>query len=102
MKIKFLCTVLCICLSCWLSAQDNGLMVQGTSPNLYLVHKVSAKETWYSIGRLYNISPKELAPYNKLKMDAPLAIGQSLKIPLTTNFSQDGKKDGGEVLVPVY
>lgn len=103
MKIKFFFTVLCLAVSYWVAAQDNNLMVQGTSPNLYLVHSVAPKENWYSIGRLYNISPKELAPYNKLKMESPLSVGQSLKIPLAAaNFSQNGRKAGDEVLVPLY
>lgn len=101
MKIKLLIAVLSVALSTSLKAQQ--LMVQGAAPKLHLVHTVTAKETWYSIGRLYNISPKELAPYNNLKMDAPLSIGQSLKVPLQAiNFSQDGSKAGDEVLVPVY
>lgn len=103
MKIKLLFTALCMTISCCLLAQDDNLMVQGTSPKLYLVHTVAPKENWYSIGRLYNISPRELAPYNNLKMGAPLNIGQSLKIPLgAANFSQDGRKAADEVLVPVY
>ena len=64
---------------------------------------MAPKENWYSIGRLYNISPKELAPYNGLKMESPLSIGQTLKVPLVAaNFSQNGVKAGDEVLVPVY
>lgn len=78
------------------------LKVQGASPSLYLTHTVVAKETWYSIGRLYNISPKEIAPLNNSSMDKPLAIGQSLKIPLTTNLSIDGSKAADEVFVPLY
>lgn len=101
MKIKILIAVLSIVISTSLSAQH--LTVQGTSPKLHLVHTVAAKETWYSIGRLYNISPKEIAPYNGLKMEAPLNIGQSLKVPLqAANFSQNGSKAADEVLVPVY
>lgn len=85
------------------SQAQTPLMVQGTTPKLYLQHAVAPRETWYSIGRLYNISPKELAPYNGLTMDKPLAIGQSLKIPLeAANFSQDGSKAADEVFVPVY
>ena len=103
MKIKLLFTIFSLTISGWLFAQDNTLMVQGTSPKLYLAHTVAAKETWYSIGRLYNISPKELAPYNNLKMEAPLSIGQVIKVPLAVgNFSQDGHKAADEVLVPVY
>jgi LysM repeat protein len=83
-------------------AKAQGLKVQGTTPSLYLTHTVAAKETWYSIGRLYNVSPKEIAPLNSTTMDKPLAIGQTVKIPLTTNFTQDGAKAADEVFVPVY
>jgi hypothetical protein len=84
-------------------AQTGDLMVEGTSPNLYVQHTVVAKENWYSIGRLYNISPKEIAPFNNATMDKPLSIGEQIKIPLTTaNFSQDGQKAADEVFVPVY
>ncbi len=79
------------------------MQVMGTGAGLHLMHSVQPKETWYSIGRLYNISPKELASYNALSIDKALAIGQSLKIPLTAaNFSQDGKKQADEVFVPLY
>lgn len=99
LKIKVLLLVL-VFVANRLGAQQ--LKVQGTSPSLYLTHTVVAKETWYSIGRLYNVSPKEIAPFNNASMDKPLAIGQSLKIPLTTNISVDGTKAADEVLVPLY
>lgn len=86
-----------------LFAQPAELVVQGVSPELYVTHIVAPKENWYSVGRLYNISPKEIAPFNKVAMDKPLAIGEQLKIPLTnSNFSQDGSKSSDEVFVPVY
>ena len=44
-------------------------------------HTVTAKETLYSIGRLYNIHPKDLAAYNNIPFDKGLALGQVLKIP---------------------
>ena len=79
------------------------LQIQGSSPNLHLIHTVAAKENWYSIGRIYNQSPKEIAPFNGTSMDKPLAIGQKIKIPLTeANFTQDGKKAADEVFVPLY
>lgn len=84
-------------------AQPSDRMVHGTTGNIYLLHTVEPKENWYSIGRIYNISPKELAPYNHLSMDHPLSIGQSLKIPLQdVNFSQGSGKENDEVYVPVY
>ncbi|MDI3321832.1 LysM peptidoglycan-binding domain-containing protein [Pinibacter soli] len=84
-------------------AQSGDLMVEGASPNLYVEHTVVAKENWYSIGRLYNISPKEIAPFNSTSMDKPLSIGEKVRIPLNaSNFSQNGQKAADEVFVPVY
>ena len=82
---------------------SNELTVYGQTGKLYLEHTVVAKENWYSVGRLYNVSPKELAPFNHLALTHPLAIGQVLEIPLTAiNFAQDGKKTPAETLIPVY
>jgi len=84
-------------------SQSDELIIQGQTGHLYLQHTVAAKENWYSIGRLYNLSPTVLAPYNKLAMTQPLSIGQQLQIPLTAaNFSQNGQKAAGESLVPLY
>ena len=87
----------------FVAAQDKGPIVEGTSPNLYISHTVVAKENFYSIGRMYNISPKEIAPFNKISMEKGLNPGKLLKIPLNkSNFSQENKKAADEVLVPVY
>lgn len=84
-------------------AQNDNLVVQGITPSLHVLHTVQAKETWYSISRLYNINPKEMATSNGTTIDKPLAIGQQLKVPLVhANFSQDGNKAADEVFVPVY
>jgi LysM repeat protein len=44
-------------------------------------HKVAAKESLFSIGRLYNVHPRELAAYNKIDFEKGLTLGQLLKIP---------------------
>ena len=81
---------------------QSDMTVQGTSPDLYLMHTVQPKETWFAIGRIYNASPKDIAALSGVPMDK-LAIGQELKVPLSAhNFSQDGKKGADEVFVPVY
>jgi len=68
---------------------------------LFLEHKVQPKENWYSVGRIYFISPKEIAKFNGLSMDKGLGIGQALKIPLSqSNFTQDADANNGGV--PVY
>src|SRR5260221_1809294 len=84
-------------------SQSHELLVQGQTGKLYLEHTVVAKENWYSVGRLYNITPKELTAFNQLTLGSPLTIGQKLEIPLTAvNFSQTGVKAPAETLVPVY
>jgi LysM repeat protein len=83
------------------SAQN--LTIQHEGEKLYLNHKVAAKENWYSIGRIYNASPKEIAPFNNTTLDKGLSIGQPIRIPLTTsNFLQSGQPAVDEVLVPLY
>jgi LysM repeat protein len=84
-------------------AQNKPLVIEGVAPNLYLNHTVAPKENYYSVGRIYNVSPKEVAPYNNLVLENGLSLGQPLKIPLTTgNFVQSGTAGADEVLVPVY
>lgn len=101
LKIKGVFIITCLLLAQWAWSQAE-FVIQGISPDLYLLHTVEAKETWYSIGRLYNATPRELATLNNASMDK-LAAGRQLKIPLTaTNFSQDGSKKNDEVFIPVY
>jgi hypothetical protein len=99
-------TALLLLISCFFAkfarSQSNELIIQGQTGSLYLEHTVIAKENWYSVGRMYNINPKELAPFNHSALTQPLMIGQLLQVPLTaTNFSQNLQKAPGETLVPV-
>lgn len=84
-------------------AQDKPLVAEGISPSLYVTHKVAPKENYYSIGRVYNISPKDIAPFNNLVLESGLSLGQLVKIPLnSTNFFQSGDAASDETFVPVY
>ncbi len=78
------------------------LMVQGSGGNLYLTHTTAPKENFYSIGRIYNSSPREFAPYNNIPLDKGLSLGQTVKIPLTGNFTQTNNVGVDEVAVPVF
>ena len=85
------------------TAQGPQLIVQSGNGKLYLEHSVVAGENWYSVARLFNQNPKEIALFSGGSMNKPLGIGQLLKIPLTqVNFSQNGVKASGETFVPVY
>lgn len=95
--------ILLFSLPLFVLAQNKPLVVQGVAPGLYVNHTVAPKENYYSIGRIYNISPKEIAPFNNLVLENGLSLGQTVKIPLSTaNFIQAGNAAGDEVLVPVY
>jgi LysM repeat protein len=79
-------------------AQKNNLLVKSGDKGLYLEHKVVAKESFFSVGRLYNVHPHFVASYNKLDLKKGLQIDQKLRIPLTdTNFTQQGNSG-----TPVY
>lgn len=79
------------------------LEIKGSGNNFYLEHNVAPQENFYSIGRLYNISPRDLASYNRLTFDKGLNVGQQIKIPLVgDNFSQSTVKSAAEALVPLY
>lgn len=100
--MKRLC-ILLFCLPFIAFAQNKPLVIQGVAPNLYVNHTVAPKENYYSIGRIYNISPKEIAPFNNLVLENGLTLNQTIKIPLTaTNFSQDGQTQADEVLIPLH
>lgn len=80
-------------------AQQPKFYAAKSERGIFIEHKVQPKENWYSVGRIYAISPKEIAAFNGLTMDKGLSIGQALKVPLNaTNFIQTVSAVG----VPVY
>lgn len=83
-----------------LSAQQ--INIRKEKNQLYVTHTVLPKESLYSLGRQYHLSPKEIAAANKLDKNAGLTIGQEIKIPLNqNNFSQSQQKHA-RGLQPVY
>ena len=84
-------------------SQNPHLTINGSNGKFFLEHTVAAKENWYSIGRLFNLPPHDIANFNNMSFDKPLDIGQQIHIPLNTlNFDQKGVKTSGESLIPVY
>ena len=79
-------------------AQKSDLLIKSSDKGFYLEHKVVAKESFYSIGRLYNVSPKSIAVFNKLDLNKGLFADSKIRVPLTdTNFTQEGHSG-----TPVY
>lgn len=95
--------VLFLCIPFLSFAQEKSLLVESNSTGLYVNHKVAPKENYYSIGRIYNISPRDIAPFNNLQLENGLSLGQQLKIPLnSSNFFQSGQAEPDETFVPLY
>jgi LysM repeat protein len=89
MKNFFLFAFVLLTLTHFSFGQTGDLIIKNSDKGLYLDHKVTAKENFYSIGRLYNAPPKEIAALNGLDMSKGLSLGQTIRIPLlVTNFSQ--------------
>ncbi|ATL47698.1 hypothetical protein COR50_11255 [Chitinophaga caeni] len=85
-----------------LSAQDR-ILAQGSGAELHIVHTVEKGENFYSIGRTYGVSPKDIAAMNKLNMDNGLNLGQVINIPLNnSNFVQSAKTNTDNGFTPVY
>ena len=95
---KVLLSILFALVCCGSLWAQKELMVKSADKGLYIEHKVAPRESFYAIGRMYNVSPKYLASYNKIDMNKGLQIDQKLRIPLTdTNFTQQGNSG-----TPVY
>lgn len=96
-----LVTLICSLNITW--AQSDELVVQGASPDLYILHNTAARENYYSVGRLYNVAPREIAAYNNLVFENGLRLGQPVKIPLTqSNFMQSPASASADLAIPVY
>lgn len=84
-------------------SQAGQLTIEGSPGKFYLSHTVIAKENWYSIGRLFNCPPHDIASFNDLNFDKPLEVATVIRIPLNaSNFDQKDVKSAGESLIPIY
>jgi LysM repeat protein len=91
--------VICILFAGAMTLQaQTDLVIKSSTKGTYVDHTVTAKENFYSIGRLFYVHPRHLASFNSLDMKKGLSIGQVIKIPLTdTNFNQTTENG-----LPVY
>ncbi len=64
-------------------------------------HTVTAKESYSSIGRLYNINGRTIAEFNKLNYEKGLSIGQVLNVPVVSSFKKPATFTPPNVIVPV-
>lgn len=67
-----------------------GIERVGTS--IFILHKVEAKETLYSLSRRYNVTVSDIVKHNP-DVEAGLKIDNTLKIPYKTGSQQAGSKN---------
>jgi LysM repeat protein len=86
MQKRLLLTSFCIIFSAAAFAANriDSIGVENNNGKQIILHKVEAKETYFSLGRKYSIATKDIISYNNNK---PLHIGTMLKIPTNRNFS---------------
>lgn len=98
MKNIFLFSIITFTITTLRAQTNETLLIKSNNKGLYVDHKVTPKENFYSMGRAFNVHPKHIALFNGLDMSKGLSLGQTVKIPLSdTNFTQ--KTDKG---IPIY
>jgi LysM repeat protein len=67
------------------SAAIDSISVENLNGKKNIVHKVEAKETYYSIARKYNVTPQSVIQFNSNKS---LQIGTILRVPTERPFEE--------------
>ncbi|MBB5439366.1 LysM repeat protein [Pedobacter sp. AK017] len=79
----------------------DSIGVENHNGKKLIVHQVVAKDTYYSIARRYNVSPKDIMTYNDSKF---LQIGVIVKVPTNVPFNSTvtppGKTGKAQVTTP--
>jgi len=100
MKFKLLLTAIIVLITALtLSAKPliDSVGVKNNDGKKMVLFKVKAKDTYYSIGRRYHISPEALMKFNGSKKSA-LSIGAIVEIPTEIPFKKSAKeKESAEV-----
>lgn len=84
MKIHFTVVVLLLCLITAVNAgvysEKDSIGIERIDGNLFILHKVEAKETFYSLSRRYKVTIEDIIRYNP-EAEAGLKLEEILKIP---------------------
>jgi LysM repeat protein len=67
------------------SAAIDSTGVENLNGKKTIIHKIEAKETYFSLGRKYNVSPQTIVQFNNNKS---LQIGAIVKIPTDRPFTE--------------
>ena len=86
MLIRLVLSLCFIILACKANAsiKIDSISVENLNGKKTIVHKVEAKETYYSIGRKYNVTPQSIIQFNS---NRTLQIGTILRVPTDRWYS---------------
>ncbi len=86
MQIRLVLSLCFIVLACKANAsiKIDSVSVENLNGKKTIVHKVEAKETYYSIGRKYNVTPQSIQQFNSNRI---LQIGTILRVPTDRAYS---------------
>jgi LysM repeat protein len=62
----------------------DSIGIENLNGKKLIIHKIVAHDTYYSVARRYNVSPKEIMRFNDNKY---LSIGTIIKVPTSVNFN---------------
>lgn len=74
----------------------DSIGVENNKGKKLIVHKVEAKETYYAIGKRYNVNYKDIILYNENKA---LHAGEIIKVPTATPFTSEPNNSAAEGLI---
>lgn len=88
-KILLLSTVLLSSTSIlFASALPDSVGVENLNGKKVILHKLDAKDNYYSLGRKYGVSPKFIQTFNN---NAKMQIGQIIKVPTERSIVENDK-----------
>ena len=93
--MRSLLAIICLLFSLhtFATSQRDSIGVENSNGKQVILHKVAPKESFYSIGRIYHVSPKAIIDLNGDKI---LQIGTILRIPTDRPFSEAKAKQEEE------
>lgn len=85
MLIRLVLSLCFIVIACKANAsiKVDSMSVENLNGKKTIVHKVEAKETYYSIGRKYNVTPQSIIQFNS---NRTLQIGTILRVPTDRSY----------------
>jgi len=88
MKFKLLLltvTLLTFSIKVFARSLADSVGVENHKGKKVIIYKIKKKDNYYSIGRRYHVSPKEIISYND---NAKMTIGHTIKIPTDRPFTE--------------